>query len=239
MSNTPAPRRRNDKSRLDRFLAATLAFGHTGFLVFEGGFPSAIQSYYAVQQVHARYAQQTAESIRYADPQGKLLDTSQAVAADVYRRCQIATRYDNGLEVYVNGHPTDTWSLPQAELPPNGWYVHDTTDHQLTAFSAMVDGHRADYVDSPAYVYANGRGTLTRFPRATCDGQLIANWQPDGTVEVIPVGDCSVIGIELNGQAASAVALDEARTPLGAAATRYSRGLVYITPVARRVQLLD
>ncbi len=218
-------------SRLDRFLAATLAFGHTGFLVFEGGFANAIQSYYAVQQVHSRYAQQEVESIRYADQQGTLLETSRAVAADVYRRCQIASRYRNGLEVYVNGHPDDTWSLPQATLPPNGWYVHDTTDHQLTAFSAMVDGHRADYVDSPDYVYANGRGQLTRFPRATCNGQLIANWQPDGTVEVIPVGECSVVGIELHGQSATAIAFDEARSPLGAAATRFSRGLVYLSPV--------
>jgi len=224
---TPAER----QSRLDRFLAATLAFGHTGFLVFDGGFPSAIQSYYTVQQVHSRYAQQKAESIRYADPQGMLLDTSQAVASGIYRRSQIATRYENGLEVYVNGHPAETWALPQAELPPNAWYVHDTTDHSLTAFSAIVDGHRADYVDSPAYVYANGRGTLTRFPRATCDGQLIANWQSDGSVEVIPV-DCSVMGVELNRQTASAVALDEAGEPLGTATTRYSRGLVYITPVA-------
>lgn len=224
---TPA----DQQSRLDRFLAATLAFGHTGFLVFDAGFPNAIQSYYAVQQVHARYAQQKVESIRYANPQGKLLDTSQAVATGIYRRNQIATRYNDGLEVYVNGHPTETWSLPQAELPPNGWYAHDATDHSLTAFGAIVDGHRADYVDSPAYVYANGRGKLTRFPRATCDGQLIANWLSDGSVEVIPV-DCSVLGIELNGQAASVVALDEAAVPLGTATTRCSRGLVYITPVA-------
>ncbi len=226
------------QARLDRFLAATLAFGHTGFLVFEGGFANAVQSYYAVQQVHSRYAQQTVESIRYADHQGRLLDTSQAVASDAFRRCQIVTRYDNGLEVSVNGNTTDDWSLPSAQLPPNGWYVEDTAQHRLTAYSAIVDGHRADYVDSPAYVYANGRGTLTRFARATCDGQMIANWLPDGNVEVIPVEDCHVCGIQLPGQSATAVALDEQRRPLGPATTRLSRGKVYITPVPHALSYL-
>ncbi len=36
-------------ARLDRFLAATLAFGHTGFLVMRGGMPSAVRSYFSVQ----------------------------------------------------------------------------------------------------------------------------------------------------------------------------------------------
>ncbi len=224
--------RDEQQQKLDRFLAATLAFGHTGFLVLEGGMTNAVQSYYALQQVHAHYAQQKVQSICYADPQGKLLDTDQAVATGHYVRSQIATRYDNGLEVFVNGHATDTWVLPDITLPPNGWFVRDFLERRLTALSAIVDGHRADYVDSPAYVYANGRGLLTRFPRATCDGQLIANWQPDGTIEVIPAGECHVMGIELRGRSATAVALDEARTPLGPAEVRYSRGLVYVMPVS-------
>ena len=75
----------------DRFLAATLAFGHTGFLTFEGGFDNAVRSYYSVQQVHARYAQQTAESIRYHDGQGNLLDTTAAVATGaISRSCVLA-----------------------------------------------------------------------------------------------------------------------------------------------------
>ncbi len=265
------------EQRLDRFLAATLAFGHTGFLVFEGGFESAVQSYFSLQQVHAAYAQATAEAIRYADSSGRLLDTSAAVATGAYRRSQLMVRYSNGLEVWVNGHMNDSWKLPlsgsqvpsapwrqqralrsrqaretsqqvSAErdesrgqtphraptapvLPPNGWFVRDTRDGKLTAWSALVDGHRADYVDSPAYIYANGRGHLTRFEKATCDGQLIAHLRDEGTVELIPVGDCRVFGLWLGGQTATAQALDEERKPIGPAHTRFSRRLVYVEPV--------
>ncbi len=229
---------------LDRFLAATLAFGHTGFLVFEGGFENAVQSYYCLQQVHANYARQTVESIRYADQHGNLLDTSHAVASGAYRRSQIVTRYRNGLEVYVNGHTAESWKTPHALLPPNGWYVHNVNEltfesaARLTALSAVIDGHRADYVDSPAYIYANGRGVLTRFSKAACDGQLITIRQPDGTTEVIPIGNCRVMGVDLDGQAATGMALGISRQFMGPAVTRYSRGLVYITAVPNATSYL-
>ncbi|HPP53542.1 MAG TPA: hypothetical protein PK777_11365, partial [Thermoguttaceae bacterium] len=76
LGDTPEER----DQRLDRFLAATLAFGHTGFLVMEGGIPSAARSYFALQQVHAAYAQQEAVDIRYADEKGSLLPSTEAVA---------------------------------------------------------------------------------------------------------------------------------------------------------------
>ena len=91
-------------ARLDRFLAATLAFGHTGFLVLEGGMANAVRSYFSLQQVHARYAQAAAAEIRYADAKGDCW-TRAAVAGGAFRRSQVVTRYDNGLEVWVNGHP--------------------------------------------------------------------------------------------------------------------------------------
>ena len=218
-------------ARLDRFLAATLAFGHTGFLVFEGGMENAVRSYFNVQQVHANYAQEIATGIRYADEKGDLLDTSAAVASGAFQRSQIVTEYSNGLEVTVNGHPTETWNTPRAELPPNGWFVEDGGTGKLVAWSRIVDGHRADYVDSPAYVYADGRGRFTRFDKAACDGQLIAHKRPGGAFELIPVGKCSEFGVSLDGQTATAVALDEEAKEIGPAETRLSRGLVYVTPV--------
>lgn len=96
-----------------------------------------------------------------------------------------------------------------------------------------LDGHRADYVDSPIYLYADGRGKLTRFPKATCDGQLVANKRPDGSLEVIPVGQAKVLAVLLGGKAAKAVALDAEGRTIGPAATRLSRGLVHITPVPK------
>lgn len=216
-------------AHLDRFLAATLAFGHTGFLVMEGGIENAVRSYFTIQQVHAAYAQQTATEIRYADETETLLDVSVAVATGAFRRSQIATRYANGLRVVVNGHPTETWKTADAELPPNGWFAK-SADGTLLAWSANVRGHRADYLDSPAYLYANGRGAFTRFAKAASDGQLIAHKRRDGSLELIPVGKRASFGVSLGGKAATAVALDKEGKEIGSAETRFSRGLVYVTP---------
>ena len=217
--------------RLDQFLAGTLAFGHTGFLVTQGGIRNTLRSYFGLQQVHARYAQAVAADIRYADADGNLLDSSAAVATGAFRRSQIATRYDNGLEVTVNGHDDHTWTTKDAELPPFGWFVRDTRAGDLLAFSALVDGHRADYVDSPAYLYADPRGRFVRFEKLACDGPLVAHHRNNGDVEVIPVAPCTRFGVSLGGRTATAVALEEEGGEVGTAVTRFSRGLVYIEPV--------
>jgi hypothetical protein len=219
----------NRDAWLDRFLAATLAFGHTGFLVMEGGMPSTARSYFALQQIHARYAQQAAVDIRYGDAQGRLWDTSAAVANDAFRRCQIVTRYEDGLEVFVNGHPRENWTVDRQCLPPNGWLVRDPSG-KLTAWSLLVDGHRADYVDSPDYLYADGRGRLTRFPRAACDGQMAAVFHGPDSIEIIPFNRPQVLAIGLEGRSATAVVFDEQRQAIAQAETRVSRGLLHVVP---------
>ena len=50
---------------IDRFLAATVAFGHPGFLAYEGGLQNALRSYYMLQQLHSRYCLSNVASIRY------------------------------------------------------------------------------------------------------------------------------------------------------------------------------
>ncbi|NLS97090.1 MAG: hypothetical protein GXX96_33555 [Planctomycetaceae bacterium] len=226
-------------AKLDQFLAATLAFGHTGFFVREAGEAESLRSYFSVQQIHQRYAVDTVESIHYADAGGNLLDTSTALAGGDFRRSQIRTRYRGGMEVWVNGHPEYSWKIhpgdrPQDSpvvLPPFGWYACDTQKKDLVGLSAIVDGRRADYVDGPKYTYANGRGRFTRFERAACDGHLIAHRREDGKVELIPVL-CQVgFGIGLDGRRADAVALNEAGETIGPAETRLSRGLVFVEPV--------
>jgi hypothetical protein len=231
------------QERLDHFLAATLAFGHTGFLVTDGGIANSVQSYFTLQQVHARYAQQTASEIRYADEQGRRLDTSAAVASGAFQRSQIFTRYSDGVEVTVNGHQTDSWKIGipkglvfgpvhEVTLPPNGWFVRSTKGEPLVAFSGLVDGHRADYVASPAYRFVNGRARFTRFVGAAADGQLIVLKRSSDAWEVIPVSGCKEAAVSFDGRTATAEALDEDGRTLGPASTRWSRGLVHIVPVA-------
>ena len=224
-------------ARLDRFLAATLAFGHTGFLVMEGGMSNAVRSYFTVQQVHARYARETARTIQYADAKGNLLDTSAAVASGVFLRSQILTEYSNGLKVFVNGNRAETWKIPEAVLPPNGWFAKDR-EGTLIAFSALVEGHRVDYVDSPEYLYADGRGRLTRFAKAACDGPMIVHKRAGDILEVIPVAGCSAFAVSLDGHGGTAIALSEDGKELGPAETRFARGLLHILPVARAFSYL-
>jgi hypothetical protein len=217
------------EQRLDHFLAATIAFGHTGFFVREGGIRNSARSYYLLQQLHTNYAQETATDIRYADDKGKLLDTSAAVAAGAYKRSQVMVTYSNGLKLWVNGHPTETWKTPEAELPSNGWFAQ-SADGKLLVFSAIKECHRADYVDSSAYIYVDGRGTFTRFAKAASDEAMIAIKRDDGKIEVIPVGNPKSFAVSLDGKQAAAVALDKARKELGSVETRLSRGLVYVIP---------
>ncbi len=58
--------------------------------------------------------------------------------------------------------------------------------------------------------------TLTRFPRATTNGQLVAQRREDRTVELFALGDGTILGISLDGQAATALALDADGNPLRA-----------------------
>lgn len=217
-------------ANLDRFLAATLAFGHTGFLVGHGGIESTVRSYFGLQQLHARYAIDTIDTIHYADENGSLLDTDAAVATGAFERSQLALRYCDGLEVYVNGNKTQPWTVDGRTLPPNGWLVRDPVKRELVAESLLYDGHRVDYVESPAYYYADGRGRFTRFARLACDGPLIAHRRDGGALEVIPVGRCKEFAASFDGREATATALDREGKELGPAEARLSRGCVYITP---------
>ena len=194
--------------------------------------------------MHAAYAQAKVVDVQYADEKGKLLDVSTAVATGAYRRNQIKVTYSNGLWLAVNGHPKDTWSnwgFTALKLPPNGWIAWHPDSGRLRAISSTTfDAHRTDFVDSPAYVYADGRGRLTRFfdSALVCDGQLIGHKHTDGTMEVIPVDRCTVMGVALGGKTATAVALDVEGKEIGPAATRFSRGLVHVIPVPKAFSYL-
>ena len=216
---------------VDRFLAATVAFGHPGFLVMAGGFPRTLRSYYLLQQLQSRYTLGSAAEILYADDDGRLLDSTAAVATGAFARSQIATRYDNGCLTVVNGHPEERLEVTAfgraLDLPPNG-YAGWTEDGTIEVLSADVDGRRCDYAATPAYLYVDGRGRFARFPRAGSSGIGICRILPDQRYEVIPY-ESSDCGFAI--AAASAVALDAERRELGSAQLRTSRGLTFVVPV--------
>ncbi|MCL2744243.1 MAG: hypothetical protein FWE67_10355, partial [Planctomycetaceae bacterium] len=166
----------------------------------------------------------------------------QAIAADAVKWNRICVEYDDGLTIYVNGHPTAAWNRePEYVIPPNGWYVVDTKG-KLTAWSFDRDGCRTDYVDSPKYVFAdirdNPKGTPQQFDRLICDRQLIVrkNIDESNRWEMIVgepdyAGRSTIHAVRLDKDAdADAVALDFHGNGLGKAETRYSSGMVHVTP---------
>ncbi len=168
---------------LDRFLAATVAFGHPGFLVFEGGTSSALRSYYMLQQLASRYCLARALEIRYADAGGRLLDTSAAVASGAFARSQVVTRYSDGTITAANGHRTERMKVKaydrDLDLPPDG-YCGWTADGSMDVWSRDSGGSRADYAATPAYLYIDGRHRFVRADKAAGNGIGICRILPGG-----------------------------------------------------------
>ncbi|MCX7047231.1 MAG: hypothetical protein NTX50_17300 [Candidatus Sumerlaeota bacterium] len=246
-----------EKSRkLDRFIAATLAFGHTGFLVREMGMPGTARSYFMTQQPGEYLAGAKVERFHYYNEKGEAFSTGSAVATGAYKRSQLLIYYSNDVCVAVNGHKTEPLRFgirnnEDITLPPNGYLVFAPCNEPfnppyLWAISYERDGRRVDYIDSRAYIYADGRGAFTRFRKAACDGPFAAIRQKDErTMELIPFSGCKefAVGFESTSPfsdypGVTARALGEKREDMGPAETRSSRGLVYVTPKPGAVSYL-
>ncbi len=216
---------------LDRFLAATVAFGHPGFLVAEGGMETAMRSYYMLQQLHSRYCLTNAVEILYADESGRLAESTAAMASGACRLSQVVTRYADGTITAVNGHPSRRMVVNafkrKLDLPPNG-YAGWTAAGAINVISSDRDGRRADYADTPAYVYVDGRGRFTRFAKAASAGIGVCRRLGDGKFEVIPFRN-SEFGFAV--QVTSVVALAQDGREIGQGVARAARGLSYLLPV--------
>ena len=170
---------RDADDALDRFLCATIAFGHSGIL-YSPSFPgtqaidpadplgrwerSVVRTYFMIQELASRYAMVPVSRISYWDG-ARLAGSSDAVRSGGFRRSQVAVEYANGLRVFANGSLDASWHV-QADgeaftLPPNGWLAVQGTD--FAEYSALRKGHRVDYVRCPAYTFADGRGVMTDF----------------------------------------------------------------------------
>jgi hypothetical protein len=215
-------------AEIDRFLAATVAFGHPGFLVMEGGYGNALRSYYLLQQLHSRYCLTNATDIRYVTADGRLLDTSRAVASGAFQRSQVVTRYADGTVTAANGSRSERLRCEafghKLDLPPNG-YAGWAADGAIEVLSSDTQGHRADYAVTPAYLYVDGRGKFVRFDHAAGSGVGVCRFLPKAEFEVILFQDAEC-GFAID--ASSAVALDKNNHELGPAQLRRSRGLSLI-----------
>jgi hypothetical protein len=201
---------------IDRYLARTIACGLPGG--FLGGWRRdfdhhMIRGYFMLQQLQSDYCKAHVRDIRYAGADGRLMGASEALATGACGRNQIRLTYDNGLDIWVNGHPQETWMTPEAQLPPFGYFAC-SRDGRLQVSSAMENGHRADYVHSPAYDYVDGRGRWFETARAASDGKLIVLHKDDGSRELIPY-QARRFAIAVARMPTGAVALDMQGDELG------------------------
>ncbi len=219
---------------VDRFLAATIAFGHSGYLALDYGIYHATQSYFMIQQIAARYTQTSVDSIRYIDAEGKLLDTSAALAADAVKRNQVCVKYKDGTVVVANGSNTETLRVDldgqTIVLPPNGYQAY-STDGVVVESKLSSRGKRYDYCASPEYIYVDGRGNAVQCELACGEGQGVCLILGDGKYEIVPTYNAE-IGFKIadDDEELTAVAVAYDGKELGPATLRRSRGYVYVMP---------
>lgn len=175
----------------DRFVAATIAYGHIGYLAAEWGFAGTLKSYFLLQQLQRLYATDTVAEIEY-DRQGKLVSTSEAVASDAYKNGRVFVRYTRGLQVFVNYNEESDWAIrldgEMHVLPPFGFYATD--GRRFVEYSKMVGGKRVEFVNSPEYVYIDTRGAFVRLPEMAARGAVVFKKENERVWCLIPATAC-------------------------------------------------
>lgn len=182
------------EASIDKFIAATIAYGHIGWLVEESyGIRRTCRSYYHLQNLQSRYVMREPEAILYGTDTG-LVSSSQALLDGTWRESRLHLQYPEGLRVWVNGNDDKNWSVEidgeTVLLPPYGWVAIQGKDY--LGKSVLEDGHRVDRTGCPAYLYLDGRGEL-----AEQDGIQTA-----GAVAVRPAKDSG------NARGLSIIAID-------------------------------
>lgn len=174
---------------VEPWTAVTLAFGHSAFILPQ----DQVYSYYMIVAPASRYSQENARKIRYADANGRLLTTSEAVVSGEIAHNRVIVAYDGGTFVAVNGDPDGGWlsvrrGKGRLALPQWGFFCRGG---DTIAFSGQAKGgtNRVDFCRGgreAGYVFMHGRGTLTEFPGGATDGWLVRLTEDGGAEEVIP-----------------------------------------------------
>ena len=176
---------------LDRYIAATLAFGHAGVLpeIDTWGMPAAAKTYYLLKRIQTLYLGQAVESILY-HRDGSLLETTEAVVAGVHEDSQLQITYANELRLCVNGSSTREWKIEHEGtsylLPPASFVAHGP-DGTLV-YSADTGAGRVDFAECADYFYCDTRGAQMNLGPLTLTGAAMVKGQ-DWQIDVYPI-DC-------------------------------------------------
>jgi hypothetical protein len=164
----------NIVTSIDQFLAATIAYGHIGWLVEEAhGLRQMCRSYYLLQPLQARYAMLKPQEIRYGTERG-LASSSEAFGTGQWRKSKLFVLYPNGLRIWVNGNAEESWLVEhegtEHNLPPFGWLAIGTDG--FYECSESLNGKRYDRVSAPDGVFIDGRGMWRTFDGIETSGSV-------------------------------------------------------------------
>jgi hypothetical protein len=189
----PAEERDSRSQWLDRYLAATLAFGHAGLLpdLEQWGLPAVAKTYYLLRRLQPHYLGVPVDSIHY-QRDGNLLETTEALVAGAHELSQVRVNYRNGLQLHVNCSPDEDWTVSIDEethyrLPPGSFLARGPGD--LLVYSADTGSGRIDYAGCDEYVYCDTRGQRLTLGALTLTGAAVLTHE-DWVIDVYPL-DCS------------------------------------------------
>jgi hypothetical protein len=178
---------------LDRYIAATLAFGHAGLLpdLEEWGLPSVAKVYYLLSCLQPHYLGAGIDSVHYQRG-GNLLETTEALVAGAHELSQVRVIYDNGLKLHVNGSAEEDWTIPIDEesnyrLPPGSFLAQGPGD--LLVYSADTGAGRVDYASCADYLYCDTRDQRMQLGVLTLTGSAVLTHE-DWVIDVYPL-DCT------------------------------------------------
>lgn len=246
---TPGTKPSDRSAALDRFFAATVAFGHPGYLLPERHAAQRhykdmkvneeeFRSYYLIQAIAAKYTVADVTSIRYGAENGHLLSTEEAILSKNCDMMQVVTRYSDGTVTAANGSTNAYLSCVvdgcRINLPPGGIYAL-SGDRSVRVWLGEREGRKMEFAVSPDYIYINGRGAFTEFPLGSTDGICVRLSLSEGEEEVIPFG---ATRIELPYAADRIEELDENRNRIRIVENCRSGGKTVLRPVSGTVSYL-
>ena len=173
---------------LDRYLAATAAFGHACLLPdqLEWGIASAVKSYYMLHELQKYYLRVPVRSIAYGH-NDQFLETNDALLSGAFAQGQVRVTYDNGLEVYANLGWEQPWTVHRSDLayllPPGSFCAWK--DSSLLVYSADVGAGHIDYASCEDYLFVDSRGQRGQFGPVELDGAVVIKerkWE----IDVVP-----------------------------------------------------
>ncbi|MEM7391705.1 MAG: hypothetical protein AAF492_05085, partial [Verrucomicrobiota bacterium] len=180
---------------IDRMLATQVAYGCMGRLADRAWSDElAVRSYYMMRELQQLYAMKT--PLRTAWWNGEhFVPVSEAIGDGSVTAGRMYLSYPDELEIWVNGSHDRDWTVKQGEhtwhLPPAGWLAVGSSMFEL---SATVDGARLDVVETPSFIYYDGRGRRKPFRGVASSGPISFRLIEDGEAKRIEILDLSRSG---------------------------------------------